>query len=403
MKKLNNKAISEVIGSNLLLLITVATFSIIYVSAFALLSTDTAEANSDIICQVEGNNIIFSHMGGDPLPIETIITLRNNYGYDQQFILTDHLSEGAKSDGLWSMGEQLVYTSVELTGSPIEVNILDTNHNSLILSTIIPASNPIITYVNSIYPFLQTASPITITASSTGVAPDNVSLYYQWRGYWEDTFDNDNAEVSSYHNMSFDQGDYVIINRSGEGSDNTSFVDQYNASIDGISDIGTHSNFAGEQNMPSEGTDTLTEINVNESVIDYVDSQNSNIDSSPDIGTHSSFTAQQAGPDSIYDHISEEEVTTSSSQTFIDEESFEGTWTPSGWSETGNWNKESDSAASGGGLYSADFDGSGFGTSGNLYSFSMDCYDADSITVSFWFKENCNNNEFRILFLDEYK
>jgi hypothetical protein len=132
---------------------------------------------------------------------------------------------------------------------------------------------------------------------------------------------------------------------------------------------------------------------------DYVDNNDSNVDSSADIGTQSDFS-QQFVADSIYDTLTEVNTGGSlSNVTLIGGESFEGSWIPSGWSASGQWNKESNQAEDG--TYSADFDGSGSGVSGNLYTPSMDCSGASKIYVDFWFyDDSCDNNEFRLYYYD---
>jgi len=88
--------------------------------------------------------------------------------------------------------------------------------------------------------------------------------------------------------------------------------------------------------------------------------------------------------------------------TLINQESFEGIWPPSGWTETtgSNWNKESDQAHNG--LYSADFDGPSFGSaSGYLTTFDLNCYGANSIYVDFWYRdEECDPNDFQLQYRD---
>jgi len=89
----------------------------------------------------------------------------------------------------------------------------------------------------------------------------------------------------------------------------------------------------------------------------------------------------------------------SGNTTFINAESFEGSWSPSGWIETGNWDKESDYAYAG--TYSADFDGWSGGRSGYLTSPNMDCSDADVIYVDFWWYDlDLDNNEFILQYYD---
>lgn len=79
--------------------------------------------------------------------------------------------------------------------------------------------------------------------------------------------------------------------------------------------------------------------------------------------------------------------------TLIDQESFEGSWPPTGWTATGNWNKEDNQKYNG--SYSADFDGAGSGASGDLTTSDLNCTDAASVYVDFWYMDDgCSAGEF---------
>jgi len=79
--------------------------------------------------------------------------------------------------------------------------------------------------------------------------------------------------------------------------------------------------------------------------------------------------------DSNYESFSE-----SGNMTLINAESFEGAWPPTGWTETGRWNKESQQAFDG--TYSADFNSLG-SVSGDLTTLDLDCSDANTVYVDF--------------------
>jgi len=133
---------------------------------------------------------------------------------------------------------------------------------------------------------------------------------------------------------------------------------------------------------------------------DFVDIDTSDVDSSPDKGTQSNFTAQQSAPDSIYDTLTEQYTGGGLSIVpLINGESFEGNWVPTGWSETGGWNKESDFVHSG--SNSADFDGGS--SSGSLTTPDLDCSDAAVIYIDFWYRDGslsggCESGEFRLYY-----
>ena len=92
---------------------------------------------------------------------------------------------------------------------------------------------------------------------------------------------------------------------------------------------------------------------------------------------------------------------------FIDGESFEFDWPPSGWSVTFDSNWEKDNYRVHDDKYSAHFYGEGGGqgwASGNLVSPVMDCSDADSVHVDFWWYDNgLDNDDFLLEFYDGNK
>ena len=105
------------------------------------------------------------------------------------------------------------------------------------------------------------------------------------------------------------------------------------------------------------------------------------------MGTNSLFGAMKAGPDGLTNILTEENIEGSQVNiTLIDNESFEGSWPPWGWSESGRWNRESEQVLDG--TFSADFDGSRWGASGNLESPSLNCADVKFIYVDFWYFDN---------------
>jgi hypothetical protein len=91
--------------------------------------------------------------------------------------------------------------------------------------------------------------------------------------------------------------------------------------------------------------------------------------------------------------------------TLIDQESFEVNWPPiqpSIWTRTGTWNREPDRAYSG--TYSADFDGSFGGGSGDLTTCDLNCFNSplpSAIYVDFWYRhESCGANQFLLRYYD---
>ncbi len=137
----SNSAVSEVMGTILLLSITVGLFSVVAISVYNLLPFNPAPS-ADIICQVNGDNIILTHHGGDSLSLETKIGFSNNTG-TKYIVAKDYLDETSKEDGKWSIGEKIAYSNPNLLQNQIRVMVVDPSSNSFILSVTVPIVNSI--------------------------------------------------------------------------------------------------------------------------------------------------------------------------------------------------------------------------------------------------------------------
>ena len=135
----------------------------------------------------------------------------------------------------------------------------------------------------------------------------------------------------------------------------------------------------------------------------YSDYETADLHVDTAIGVHSLFGAMKAGPDEVINTLTEGlSGSGTANQTLIDNESFEGSWRPSGWTETpsnNRWNRESSVIYSG--SFSADFDGGSGGRSGNLEAPTFDCSDATLIYVNFWYyDDDLDAGEFELEYYD---
>ena len=174
-------AVTEVVGTMLLLLISVTCFSIVYVSVLSVPSTPpTPSAN--IACTVVGNKIILDHFGGDSLDLETKLMMTIGDVSVEKTVgnINSTLSWDENNDQKWNMGEQLVYIPGDLTDKQVEIRIVDVESNSLVMMGILHegvSSVPsLATSVDRITPYNQTHSPFTITSNGDS-ALDNVTLW----------------------------------------------------------------------------------------------------------------------------------------------------------------------------------------------------------------------------------
>ncbi len=226
--KRTHRAVSEIIGTILLLGISVSLFSVVYIFVLTVpYSPPTPSVN--IICQIDDGNIILSHYGGKALNLDSKIVLIVDGQPIDSITAGDYLYNDFNGDGLWSMGEKVVFSYASLVsgGEQIEVNILDTGSNSLVLTGTlqeeIDSVLSICTSVDAINPYELTSSPFDITATGP-LDLDNVTLYYRW----------------SDDNISWDGG------ISGEAID---AVDSNTSDVDSSVDKGIEANFVNAQDI----------------------------------------------------------------------------------------------------------------------------------------------------------
>jgi len=141
--KKTNLGVSDVIGTILLLGMAVALFSVL--SAVVLSypfqpSTPTVDIIGFV--DIENNNIVLEHRGGEDLPLTTkIIVIINNTDRYQMNLSDDFLlSNKSKEDGFWNIGENVIIdpsrnlaSGLDLTVSVVDVTVVDDKSKSVIM------------------------------------------------------------------------------------------------------------------------------------------------------------------------------------------------------------------------------------------------------------------------------
>jgi flagellin-like protein len=136
----SNEAVSEIVGTVLLLGMTVSLFSML---SFTVLSYpfNPSPPSVNLVGYMGGTNatggncVIIEHYGGDSLGITTTKVIVNN-GTSVDVNITKFLND-SNSNALWDLGERLVYPVGNVTGKQVEVTVVDTKSNSVIMRGII--------------------------------------------------------------------------------------------------------------------------------------------------------------------------------------------------------------------------------------------------------------------------
>ena len=136
-----NEAVSEIVGVMLLLGMTVALFSVLSIIVLSQPSTPSSPSTY-LMATIDDNCLLLEHRGGEPLPLETQITLTSDMGMSKTIIVgeSNYLDEEAKLDNQWGIGEWLVYQDNELVDREITITVIDVRSNSIVLTGLLRGS-----------------------------------------------------------------------------------------------------------------------------------------------------------------------------------------------------------------------------------------------------------------------
>jgi len=112
-KKKSNDAVADIIGTVLMLGMAISLIAIVYISVLSYPFTPSP-ISADLIGSVDGNSIIIEHHGGDSLSLGTEIMITVG-GSATRITVEDYLDDESKADGLWNIGERVVYSDETLT------------------------------------------------------------------------------------------------------------------------------------------------------------------------------------------------------------------------------------------------------------------------------------------------
>jgi len=143
--KRKNQAVSEIVGTVLLLGIAIAMFALVQLFAFGLLNENPNSPSVRLIGSYDDTNIIIFHNGGESLPSNTKILFtingantRINVSDDDYFYLNESNSK-EPNNGKWDIGEKIEYPipPILLPVNSLSVTVVDVSSNSVIMSATI--------------------------------------------------------------------------------------------------------------------------------------------------------------------------------------------------------------------------------------------------------------------------
>ena len=203
--KRENKAVSEIIGTILLLSIAVTLFSAVYIFVIneTLDPADHLPAVS-IIGTTEGKELVFENRGGESLPPDTLICFLSIGGSQMNMTIGSYL-EDTNGNGLWDVGEKLVFNSsdlgIDITNLQVDAAIIDKNTDTIIMEGTIQEGD--------VYEY-----PYVRTIDATDVESDRAKLWmdYNFRSYTGNLSFAYRAATGSWNYTTW------FVGQSGEGS-----------------------------------------------------------------------------------------------------------------------------------------------------------------------------------------
>ncbi len=166
------QAVSEIMGTILLLSISVTLLTAFYIVVLHSASnpSNTFIPSTNIVSEVEGKNVILEHRGGVSVDENSTVTV-TVAGTPYEFTVKNYLVD-TNGDKKWSIGERVVFTPpgyTSLTNLEISLVIVDQNINTLLMHSVIQEGE------SGQNPYVQTMNPVTVMPHFA-----TLKLYYNY-------------------------------------------------------------------------------------------------------------------------------------------------------------------------------------------------------------------------------
>jgi len=171
--KKKNSAVSEVLGTVLILAISVVILASVYIAAFSLPAPSRAPVVNAVGMTANDQDIIISHQGGDNLALDSILVLTVG-GKDITYKIEDLMDPEDTKDGFWNIGEDLVF-SHDIRQLQVDVRIIDPDSDSVVMMGVLQEG-------------LLLRDPYTFTLNATDITANSAKLIMR-HNFWEKSGD----------------------------------------------------------------------------------------------------------------------------------------------------------------------------------------------------------------------
>jgi len=137
-----NKAVSEVVGTAILLGIAIALFSVVQTVALTF-PFNPSTPSAQLVGTIDENTIFIKHKGGESFSLDAKIIFLFD-GEIKIVKIAHDILDNSTSDGdnLWSIGEKITYTpTIDITYIEVEFTVVDIVSNSIVMKGILQGGN----------------------------------------------------------------------------------------------------------------------------------------------------------------------------------------------------------------------------------------------------------------------
>lgn len=199
-----NKAVSEIMGTVLLLGISVSLFSVVYI--FVINETMDPSAHPPavyIIGTTEEKEVILENRGQEPLSADSTVMLVIA-GNQLNLVVRDYLND-TNGDGYWNIGERLVFNAsslgIDIIGLQVRATVIDAKSGALVMTGIIQDGE--------VFEF-----PYVLTSSASDIESDRATLWMKYN------FRNNTGDLRFAFRKATEDWNYTtwFSGQTGEGS-----------------------------------------------------------------------------------------------------------------------------------------------------------------------------------------
>jgi FlaG/FlaF family flagellin (archaellin) len=205
IRRLNNKAVSGITGTILLLAIGITLFTLVGIFFFPSLSDPSPSVNIASTIEFKENGAsydyfaVFDHLGGDSISTDTEIQITIEGVKDTIYPGPTNMEpSNAADNNKWDMGERVKYALTGYNYEPVEILVISKEDHKVLTTGTLQADPWVDIKITMIYSKIETSVEFTITATFIEGTVNSVDLLIKDYLPEELTYDGSTPSQGTY-------------------------------------------------------------------------------------------------------------------------------------------------------------------------------------------------------------